>query len=98
MTEEPVEVDPAVLRRVAGGLSAEAYGLAHGLAEVPGLTVTEPEWRAAAALVRCESAVHAWLGALAAKVAETSTALHTAVREYEAVDARAADRLAGLPR
>ncbi|MGC5021780.1 type VII secretion target [Micromonospora sp. DT47] len=98
MTEEPVEVDPGVLRRVAAGLATEAYGLAHGLADVPGLVVAAPGWRAGTALVRWESAVHAWLGALGAGVTETASALRTAAEEYEAVDDRAAGRLAGLPR
>ncbi|MEH0846397.1 type VII secretion target [Micromonospora sp. CPCC 205711] len=98
MTEERVRVDPEVLRQVAGRLAAEAYGLAHGFADVPGLVVAAPQWRAGTALVRWESAAHAWLGALGARVAETAAALRAAADEYEAVDDRAAGRLAGLPR
>ncbi|MEH0984478.1 hypothetical protein [Micromonospora sp. CPCC 205556] len=65
---------------------------------MPGLVVAAPGWRAAAALVRLESAVHAWHGALAARVAEAAAGLRTAAEEYEAVDERAAGRLTAVPR
>ncbi|TDC79108.1 hypothetical protein E1193_19600 [Micromonospora sp. KC606] len=95
---EPLEVRPEVLREVAGGLADEAYALANRLAGPPGLTVAAPQWRAAAALASLESAVHAWQGSLAARVAETAEALRAAADAYEAVDDRAADRLATPPR
>ncbi|MFJ6195663.1 hypothetical protein [Micromonospora sp. NPDC092111] len=98
MGEEPVAVDLSVLRATAGGLADEAYALAHGLAGGPGLVVSAPGWRAAAALVRLESAVHAWHGALGVRVAETGTALRAAAEAYAAADDRAAGRLAGRPR
>ncbi|SCG55060.1 Excreted virulence factor EspC, type VII ESX diderm [Micromonospora coxensis] len=95
---EPLEVRPEVLREVAGRLTDEAYALAHGVAGAPGLVVSAPEWRAAAALTRLESATHSWHGVLGGRVAQTADALRTAARAYEAVDDRAAGRLAALPR
>jgi hypothetical protein len=98
MTEEPFTVQPDGLREVAAGLTDDAYRLAHGLAGVPGLVVPAAGWRADAALAGLESAVHAWCGTLGARVAASAGALRVAADEYEAVDDRAARRLAALPR
>lgn len=98
MTEEPITVRPDALRRAANALGGDAYRLAHGLAGVTGLVVPAPEWAAGAALTGLESAVHAWFGALGARVAVTAGAVRAAADAYEAVDDRAAGRLAALPR
>ncbi|MEU1885144.1 hypothetical protein [Micromonospora sp. WMMD987] len=98
MTNEPVEVDVALLRVVAGGLADEAYALAQGLVGRPGLVLSAPGWRAGTALSGLESAVHAWHGTLGVRVAETGTALRAAAEAYAAADDRAAGRLVGRPR
>ncbi|MGK5673155.1 hypothetical protein ACSNOB_09955 [Micromonospora sp. URMC 106] len=98
MTEEPITVRPDALRRAARAFDDDAYRLAHGLAGVTGLVVPAPEWAAGAALTGLESAVHAWFGGLAARVAETAGAVRAVAEAYEAVDDRAAGRLAALPR
>ncbi|MCI4062699.1 type VII secretion target [Micromonospora sp. R77] len=98
MSEEPFTVRPELLREVARALDDDAYRLAYGLAGAAGLVVPADGWRAGAALVELESAVHRWCGTLAARVAETGAAVRTAADGYEAVDARAAGRLTGLPR
>ncbi|MEU6078631.1 type VII secretion target [Micromonospora sp. NPDC047074] len=98
MTEEPLTVRPDALRRGASGLDDDAYRLGHGLLGVPGLVLPAPEWSAAAALAGLESAVHAWLGGLGARVAGTAGAVRAAAGAYEAADDRAAGRLAALPR
>ncbi|PZF93302.1 hypothetical protein [Micromonospora deserti] len=98
MIEEPFTVRPDVLRRAAGALGDDAYRLAHGVAGVPGLVIAAPEWSAGVALAGLETAVHAWFGALGARVAATGEAVRAAAEAYEAVDDRAARRLAGLPR
>ncbi|MEV4658260.1 hypothetical protein [Micromonospora sp. NPDC049301] len=98
MTEEPLTVRPELLGGVARALDDDAYRLAHGLVGVPGLMVPAPDWRAGAALVGLESAVHGWLGRLGGLVAATGGAVRTAVESYRAVDDRAARRLAALPR
>ncbi|SCL13202.1 Excreted virulence factor EspC, type VII ESX diderm [Micromonospora rhizosphaerae] len=98
MTEEPFAVEPELLREVARALGEDAYRLAHGLAGVSGLVPPADGWLAGVALAELESAVHRWCGGLAARVAATADAVRTAAEGYEAVDDRAARRLAGLPR
>ncbi|SCL64834.1 Excreted virulence factor EspC, type VII ESX diderm [Micromonospora citrea] len=98
MTEEPITVRPEALRRAASALGDDAYRLAHGLAGATGLVVPAPEWAAGAALTGLESAVHAWFGALGARVAATAGAVRAAAQAYEAVDDRSAGRLTALPR
>lgn len=98
MTEDPLTVHPCELRQMAGALDGGAYRLAHGLAGVPGLLTPAPDWGTGAALVGLESAVHAWFGALGARLAATADAVRTAADAYDAVDDRAARRLAALPR
>ncbi|WP_319463364.1 type VII secretion target [Micromonospora sp. RTP1Z1] len=98
MTEVPFTVQPELLREAARALGDDAYALAHGLAGVPGLVLPADGWRAGAALAELESAVHRWCGALAARVADTADAVRVAADGYEAVDERAARRLAGVPR
>ncbi|GGO10393.1 type VII secretion target [Micromonospora parathelypteridis] len=98
MNDEPFTVRPEELRAVAVSLDDEAHRLALGLAGVPGLLVVAPEWRAGAALAGLEAAGHAWFCRLGAQVAVTSGGVRTAAEAYEAVDDRAADRFAALPR
>ncbi|RKF24982.1 hypothetical protein [Micromonospora globbae] len=98
MAEDPFTVRPEALRALARDLDDDAYGLAHGLDGVPGLTVAAPGWSAAGALAGWEAAVHGWLGRLGGRVAETGVAVRSAVEAYQAVDDRVARRLAGLPR
>ncbi|PWR06177.1 hypothetical protein DKT69_37460 [Micromonospora sicca] len=98
MTEEPLSVEPEVLREAARSLADDAYRLACGLTGAPGLVVPAEGWRAGVALAELESAVHRWCGALAARVAATADAVRLAAEGYEAVDERAARRLAGVPR
>ncbi|MFR9774724.1 hypothetical protein ACL02O_01535 [Micromonospora sp. MS34] len=97
MGEEPFTVEPALLRGVARELGDEAYRLAHGLAAGPGLLVPADGWRAGAELAELEAAVQHWAGSLAARVAATGAAVRTAADGYQAVDERAAGRLAGIP-
>ncbi|MFI6822307.1 hypothetical protein ACIBJE_15325 [Micromonospora sp. NPDC050187] len=89
----PLTVDLPALRTAAGRLADEAYPLGHGLAGVPGLTLSEPRWRCARALSDLESATHIWFGALGARLADTATAVRTAADRYAATDERAARRL-----
>ncbi|SCF05704.1 hypothetical protein GA0070618_2909 [Micromonospora echinospora] len=89
----PLTVDLPALRTTAARLADEAYPLGHGLAGVPGLTVPAPHWRSARALSDLESAVHAWFGALGARLADTATAVRTAADRYAATDERAVRRL-----
>ncbi|WP_200206346.1 hypothetical protein [Micromonospora coerulea] len=98
MTEEPFTVQPALLRAVARALGDDGYALAHGVAGAPGLLPTADGWRTGVTLAELESAVHRWCGALAARVAATADAVGLAAAGYEAVDDRAARRLAGVPR
>ncbi|TYC03976.1 hypothetical protein FXF53_07575 [Micromonospora sp. WP24] len=98
MTEEPFTVRPEVLREAARTLDDDAYRLAHGLAGTPGLTVAAPGWSAAAALDALEAAVHGWFGRLGGRVAEAGGAVRASVDGYQAVDDRAARRLAVLSR
>ncbi|SCG56302.1 type VII secretion target [Micromonospora inositola] len=98
MTEVPLTVELELLREVARSLGEDAYRLACGLAGTPGLVVPAEGWRAGVALAELESAVHRWCGALAARVAGTADAIRVAAEGYEAVDDRAARRLAGVPR
>ncbi|MBM7490866.1 hypothetical protein JOD64_002088 [Micromonospora luteifusca] len=98
MSDGSFSVRPEELRAVAVTLDDEAHRLAVGLAGVPGLLVAAPEWRAGAALAGLEAAGHAWFCRLGAQVAVTSAAVREAAEAYEAVDDRAADRLAALPR
>jgi hypothetical protein len=98
MAEEPFTVEPELLRTVARELGGDAYRLAHGLAAASGLAVPADGWRAGVALAELEAAVQRWCGSLAARVAATAEAVRTAADGYEAVDERAAARLAGIPR
>ncbi|MFG2057743.1 hypothetical protein ACGFI9_27340 [Micromonospora sp. NPDC048930] len=98
MAEEPFTVEPELLRGVARELGDDAYRLAHALAGAPGLVVPADDWRAGAALAELEAAVQRWCGSVAARVAATAEAVRTAADGYEAVDERAAGRLAGIPR
>ncbi|MFG1677702.1 hypothetical protein [Micromonospora sp. NPDC049282] len=99
MVEEPFVVDPELLRAVARGLADDAYRLAHGPGGAPGPVAPPPDgWRAGAALDELEAAVRRWSGTLAARVAATAGALRGGADGYEAVDERAARRLAGTTR
>ncbi|WP_433283409.1 type VII secretion target [Micromonospora sp. CA-244673] len=98
MGEEPFSVEPELLRGVARELADDAYRLARGPATEPGLVVPADGWRAGVTLAELEAAVQRWCGSLAARVAATAEALRAAADGYEAVDERAARRLAGLPR
>ncbi|MEU5908304.1 type VII secretion target [Micromonospora sp. NPDC047527] len=98
MTEEPFTVRPQELRAVAGALDDEAYGLALGLARVPGLLVPAAGWRAAAALAGLEAAGHAWFRRLGARVAAAAGGVRASAEAYETVDDRAAGRFTSLPR
>ena len=55
-------------------------------------------WRAGVALAELESAVQRWCGALAAGWRPAPRRSALAAEGYEAVDERAARRLAGVPR
>ncbi|NYH43402.1 hypothetical protein HNR22_003129 [Micromonospora jinlongensis] len=98
MTDEPFVVRPEELRAVAVVLDDGAHRLALGLAGVPGLLVTAPEWRAGAALAGVEAAVHSWFCRVGARVAGASAGVRAAAEAYESVDDRAADRFAALHR
>ncbi len=98
MAEEPFTVEPELLRGVARELGNDAYRLAHGLAGAPWLVVPADGWRAGVALAELEAAVQRWCGSLAARVAATAEAVRSAADGYEAVDERAAGRLAGIRR
>lgn len=98
MGEEPFSVEPELVRGVARELADDAYRLARGPATEPGLVVPADGWRAGVTLADLEAAVQRWCGSLAARVAATAEALRAAADGYEAVDERAARRLAGLPR
>ncbi|MGR6322119.1 type VII secretion target [Micromonospora soli] len=98
MSEEPFTVEPELLRGVARELGDDAYRLAHGLAAAPGLLVPADGWRAGTALAELEAAVQHWCGTLAAGMAATAEAVRGAADGYEAVDERAAARLAGVVR
>lgn len=98
MAEEPFHVEPDLLRGVARELGDDAHRLARGLAGAPGLVVPADGWRAGVALAELETAVHRWCGTLGARVAGTAEAVRSAADGYQATDARAARRLAGIPR
>ncbi|MFE9954485.1 hypothetical protein [Micromonospora sp. NPDC005299] len=98
MGEEPFSVEPELLRGVARELTDDAYRLARGPVAEPGLVVPADGWRAGVALAELEASVQRWCGSLAARVAATAEAVRAAADGYEAVDERAARRLAGLPR
>ncbi|NES31087.1 hypothetical protein GCE86_21815 [Micromonospora terminaliae] len=98
MGEEPLHVEPELLRGVARELTDDAYRLARGPAAEPGLVVPADGWRAGVALADLEAAVQRWCGSLAARVAATGEAVRAAADGYEAVDERAARRFAGIPR
>jgi hypothetical protein len=98
MVDEPLSVEPELLRGVARELADDAYRLARGPATEPGLVVPADGWRAGVTLAELEAAVQRWCGSLAARVAATAEAVRAAAEGYEAVDERAARRLAGLPR
>ncbi|MFI7212326.1 type VII secretion target [Micromonospora maritima] len=98
--EEPFDVEPELLRAVARELADDARRLAAGPggATQPLLVAPADGWRSAGALADLEAAVRRWSGALAARVADTAEALRAGADGYEAVDDRAAHRLAGIPR
>ncbi|MCP3784218.1 type VII secretion target [Micromonospora sp. A3M-1-15] len=98
MAEEPFSVEPELLRGVARELADDAYRLARGPAAEPGLVVPADGWRAGVALAELEAGVRRWCGSLATRVADTAEAVRAAADGYEAVDERAARRLAGIPR
>ncbi|MEU4479801.1 type VII secretion target [Micromonospora sp. NPDC023966] len=98
MGEEPFSVEPELLRGVARELVDDAYRLARGPAVEPGLVVPADGWWAGVALADLEAAVQCWRGSLAARLAATAEAVRAAADGYEAVDERAARRLAGIPR
>ncbi|WBC12440.1 hypothetical protein O7600_14690 [Micromonospora sp. WMMA1998] len=111
MVEEPFDVDPELLRAVARELADDARRLAAGLcgaaeplpvapggAAEPLLVTSADGWRSANALADLEAAARRWSGTLAARVADTAEALRAGADGYDAVDDRAAHRLAGLPR
>lgn len=98
MTDEPFVVRPEELRAVAVVLDDGSHRLALGLARVPGLLVTAPEWRAGPALAGVEAAVHSWFCRVGARVAAASAGVRGAAEAYESVDDRAADRFAALHR
>jgi Excreted virulence factor EspC, type VII ESX diderm len=95
MDADGITVATEALRTEAQALDATAYRLAHGLHAVPGLTVPDPAWAVAAALVALEAAVHAYLGAVGGRSARLSAALRTAATDYEAADDRAFRRFVG---
>jgi hypothetical protein len=92
MDADGIVVAPEALRVEARGLDGTAHRLAHGLHPLPGLTVPDPGWVAALALVGLESAVHAYLGSVGGRAAELAAALRTAATEYDAADERASRR------
>ncbi|MET8909903.1 type VII secretion target [Micromonospora sp. NPDC004551] len=98
MGAEPLRVEPELLRGVARELADDAYRVARVPAAEPGLVVPADGWRSGVALAELEAAVQRWCGSLAARVAATAEAVRTAPHGYEAVDERAARRLAGIPR
>ncbi|MFF4889979.1 hypothetical protein [Micromonospora chersina] len=98
MAEEPFSVEPELLRGVARELADDAHRLARGPAAEPGLVVPADGWQAGVALAELEAGVQRWSGSLAARVAATAEAVRAAADGYEAVDERAARRLAGTPR
>ncbi|MEU8071769.1 MULTISPECIES: hypothetical protein [unclassified Micromonospora] len=100
MVEKPFDVDPGLLRTVARELADDAYRLARGPGAAPeSLLVAAPDgWRTGTALADLESAVCRWSGALGARVADTAEAIRRGADGYEAVDERAARRLAGVLR
>jgi Excreted virulence factor EspC, type VII ESX diderm len=95
MQIDEIVVDPEALRAGAAALDDTSYRLGHGLHAVPGLTVAEPGWQVAAALVTLEAAVHWFLGAVGGRAAELSAALRTAAGAYEAADDRSIRRIVG---
>jgi hypothetical protein len=95
MDVDGIIVATEALRVEARELDGIAYRLAHGLHPVPGLTVPDPGWAAADALVALETAVHAYLGAVGGRAAQLAAALRTAANDYEAADERAASRFVG---
>ncbi|SBT47632.1 type VII secretion target [Micromonospora auratinigra] len=98
MAEEPLQVDPELLREVARELADEAGRLAGVPAAAPGLVPPADGWRTDAALAELEAAVRRWCGSLAARTTATAEAVRAAADGYRAVDERAAGRLAGVRR
>ncbi|MET8838429.1 hypothetical protein ABZV78_31635, partial [Micromonospora sp. NPDC004540] len=78
MGEEPLSVEPELLRGVARELADDAYRLARGPAAEPGLVLPADGWRAGLALAELEAAVQRWHGSLAARVAATAEAVRAA--------------------
>jgi hypothetical protein len=62
MDGDGIAVAIEALRLEARGLDGTAYRLGHGLHSVPGLTVPDPGWAAAVALVDLQAVVNAYLG------------------------------------
>ncbi|MFI7073796.1 hypothetical protein [Micromonospora sediminicola] len=100
MVEEPFDVDPELLRAVARELGDDARRLTAlpGEASEPLLVAPADGWRSGGALADLEAAVQRWSGTLAARVADTAEALCAGADGYDAVDDRAAHRLAGISR
>lgn len=96
MSEDPISVRTDAVRAGADDLTGAAYRLGHGLAGVPGLTVSAPGWAAAAALAAVEDAVHRWLTGLGGEAATVAAGLRAAADGYDAADDRAARRLGGI--
>ncbi|MFI2709882.1 hypothetical protein ACH495_07090 [Micromonospora sp. NPDC018662] len=95
MVEEPFTVDPELLRAVARELTDDAYRLACGPGGAPAPVAPAPDgWQVDAALDELDAALRRWSGTLAARVATTAEALRGGADGYEAVDDRAARRLA----
>ncbi|HEX6968989.1 MAG TPA: hypothetical protein VF174_09305 [Micromonosporaceae bacterium] len=92
--DDVIEVDNAGLWTCSARLADLGHRLGHGLAGAPGLTVSAPEWSAARTLADLESAVHGWLTAIGAGLADTADRVRAAAQEYETVDLRVARRLA----
>ncbi|WFE32138.1 hypothetical protein [Micromonospora sp. WMMD975] len=99
VVEEPFTVDPELLRAVARRLTDDAYRLAHGPGGMPTPPAPPPDgWRTGVALDDLETAVRRWSGTIAAGVAAGAEALRGGADGYEAVDERAARRVAGASR
>ncbi|MFX0591634.1 type VII secretion target [Melissospora conviva] len=98
MGPEMLRVRPEGLHECARRLAEAAYRLGHGLAGVPGLTVTDQAGRAVAALAELEQETHRLLGRFGARIADRSAAVRSAATAYEEADRHAAGCLAATPR
>jgi hypothetical protein len=88
-------VCPATLHDSASALAAIARRTAYATAGPP-LDLPPDAWSAGAALAGLTATVRRQVDALAASTAEVADLLRRAVREYEAVDDRAARRTRGV--